>query len=169
VVDVAAVLVEAGGAVEHDPAGRFGAVAEHGPSGSAEAAPAAVGPEVEDDVVAWLAQRHARPDGLDDAGGFVAEDDRQRRPPLADHDVVVGVADAGGGHAHQDLALLRPVQLHLFDAEGRVGLIQDGGFDLHRVAPLSAGAVERADYRPTTAVVAAKLRLTGRESATSKF
>ncbi len=49
-------------------------------------------------------RRHARTDGLDDAGALVAHDDRRRAIPLPVADVEVGVAHPRGQHPHEDLA-----------------------------------------------------------------
>jgi hypothetical protein len=83
------------------------------------------------DRIPDLAIRDARPDRLDHPGALVAHDDRGRADPLAEPDVEVRVADAGGEELDPDLAGPWLVQLERLDrrrlADGR----QDGGPDRH--------------------------------------
>ena len=60
--------------------------------------------------------------GLDDAGGFVAQDAGRHHGDAALDDVEVAVADARGRRAGQDLVGAGLVDVHLFDLEGGVEL-----------------------------------------------
>ena len=131
VMDVLTVAVQAHGAVVHDEACRFDAVAEHRTSHDAVMAVAAVGAEVEDHVITGLRPRDPGADLLHHAGAFVPEHDRQRHRPLALHHVIVGVAHAGRGHAHEHLAVLRVVELQGFDLERFVGFVENRCLHLH--------------------------------------
>ena len=57
------------------------------------------------------------------AGGFVAQRHGQRPGPVAVDHRQVGVAQAGGAHPHQNLAVARGVQFHLFDFQ-RLGVLE---------------------------------------------
>src|SRR5690606_32751422 len=100
-----------------------------------------------DDVVAPAEVVDAGADLLDDAGAFVAEDHRHRpRPGAVDHRKV-GVTEAGGGDLHQYFAGAGRVELDLLDPQrpalgigpGQPDLVQDGGSDLHGLAPSAGG------------------------------
>ena len=84
--------------------------------------------EREDDVVAGLGVRDAGPDLLHDARRFVAQHHRQRRRPVAVHDVPVAMADAGGLDLDADLARLRPLLLEVDHVEALVVLETHRGF-----------------------------------------
>src|SRR4029077_10822501 len=101
-------------------------------AGSAVAADAAVREEREDHVVPRLHAAPPRPDLLDDPGAFVAEHHGQPRREVAVRDVDIGVAQARVGVADQNLAVLRAVQVELFDLDALAGLIYDSGLGLHR-------------------------------------
>src|SRR5690242_12492905 len=101
-------------------------------AGGAVAADAAVRDERADDVVAGLHPGHARPDFLDDPGALVAEHHRQPRREVAVRDVDVGVAQARVGVADEYLAVLRAIQVELFDLDALTGLVDDCSLGLHR-------------------------------------
>src|SRR6266480_4072257 len=107
-------------------------VADRLAAGGAVAADAAVRDEREDHVVTRLHAGHARPDLLDDPGAFVAEHHGQPRREVAVRDVDVGVAQARVGVADQNLAVLRAVQVELFDLDALAGFVYDSGLSLHR-------------------------------------
>src|SRR5262249_46540417 len=87
----------------------------------------------------------ARTDRLDDARALVAEDDRARADPVAVADVQIGVADAGGGQADEDLARARLVEPQRLDGRPRAGALDDGGLDLaHDTTMPDPGALVRA-------------------------
>ena len=80
-------------------------------------------------VVPRLHRRHARPDFFDDTGALVTTEHRKpvrlrdtgRGPHLggrqhvAGDEVIVGVADAGDGHPHQDFSGVRRIEIDLAD------------------------------------------------------
>src|SRR5690349_20144203 len=101
-------------------------------AGGAVAADAAVRDERQDHVVAGLHPGHARPDLLDDPGALVAEHHGQPRREIAFRDVHVGAAQARVGVADQNLAVLRAVQVELFDLDALAGFVYDSGLSLHR-------------------------------------
>ena len=67
-------------------------------------------------MVADLQVLHAGADILHDTRTLVAADDRQRHRKIAGPDVMIGVAEPGGLKGHQDLAVLRPIEVYLLDA-----------------------------------------------------
>src|SRR5690349_4694081 len=101
-------------------------------AGGAVAADAAVRDERADDVIAGLDPRHARPGLLDDPGALVAEYHGQPRREVAVRDVHVGVAQARVGVADEYLAVLRAIQVELFDLDALTGLVDDCSLGLHR-------------------------------------
>src|SRR5207244_13219180 len=105
-------------------------VADRLAPGGAVAADTAVRDEGQDHVVAGLHPGHARPDLLDDPGTFVAQDHGQPRREVAVRDVDVGVAQARVGVADQNLAILRAVQVELFDLDALAGFVYNGGLGL---------------------------------------
>jgi hypothetical protein len=123
-----------GGARGCDPGPRRGqrrAVAEDRPAPLAHLAGAAAGAPGEDDMVAWLHGGHVLAGRLDHAGALMAEDQRELAvSPLALDDVPVRMADAAGHELHQHVAGAGLWQVHLFDDDGRVGLVGDGCFHL---------------------------------------
>ena len=145
-VDVVAV----GAVGDHPAAERPGAgVAQVAAAGEAVAAVPARRHEAGRHVVADLHGPHPGPDGLDHAGALVAADDREeaveahhrehlrRRDHVAGDEVLVAVAQAGGLPAHEDLTLLRIVDVDLLDLPVLLGSPQDGGVGLraHLTAP----------------------------------
>ena len=78
-------------------------------------------------MVSGLDVRNAGTDFLNDASSFVTQDRRQRRGMDALEHVQVGVADAAGRHAHQDLTALGRVDIDLLYHQRRVVLVQNGG------------------------------------------
>ena len=135
-MDALLAVVEAQGAVELE--GRRGLVglAELWLAGAADAAVAAVGDEGEDAAVAGLDGSDALA-GLDDrAAGLVSEDERERHPGGADHEVVVAGAEAGGAHLDQHLAGPGRLLVKLTHVERLMRLIEYGGFQLD--APFNA-------------------------------
>ena len=91
--------------------------------------------EPEHDVVAGGQPADVLADLLDDAGALVAADDRQLEREVTGQQVLVGVAQAGGGDLHQHLTGLGLVELDLLDAPRRVDLPEDRGLGLHGVYP----------------------------------
>ena len=67
-------------------------------------------------MVAGLHVPHAGADFLHDASPFVATDDGQRHGKVAGADMMIRVAEPGGLEGHQDLAVLRPIEVYLLDA-----------------------------------------------------
>ena len=101
-----------------------------GVTGAARDAGAAEG-EGQDDAVARADARDTRPDRLHDAAAFVAEHDRQGQREVAATDSKVGVTDARGNQAYQDLVDTGIFELQRLDGEGVLAFAQDGGVDLH--------------------------------------
>ena len=118
--DGLAVHAEAVGAAE-----AVGVEAEEGPALDAGVAVAAGGDEGDDNAVAGLDVGDVVADFLDDAGGLVTEDGRARHGVLALHEVEVGVADAGGAGADEDLVGAGLVDIDIFDDEGLVDAVHD--------------------------------------------
>ena len=83
-------------------------------------------------MITRLHAGHARPDLLDDPGAFVAEHHGQPRRQVAVRDVDIGVAQARVGVADQNLAVLRAVQVELFDLDALAGFVYDSRLGLHR-------------------------------------
>jgi hypothetical protein len=83
-------------------------------------------------VIALRQARHALAHVGHHAGPLVAEDaGEQALRVLARERVGVGVADAGRLDLHEDLALLRTVQIDRLDRQRLALLAGDGGADLH--------------------------------------
>ena len=89
----------------------------------------------EDDVVAEIDRAHGASDGLDHAGPLVTEHGRQRDGVLLVADVQIGLADAGGHDAHQDLVGTRGLELEFAELERRGLLVDYGGRYLHLANP----------------------------------
>jgi hypothetical protein len=106
-------------------------VAHVGHTAGAEPAVAADGQERADDVVARLQPGHAGPDLLDDARALVAADDRVADGNVAGLQVLVGVAQADRHPAHQHLAGLGGVEVHLGDLEVIAQLAENRCLGLH--------------------------------------
>ena len=86
-----------------------------------------------DHVVAGYDGRHAGTDLLDDRAALVAEDGGEE--PLRvgpGKGVGVRVADTGGDDADEDLSLLRPFDVDLFDLQWLARFVGHGGSRLHR-------------------------------------
>jgi hypothetical protein len=66
-------------------------------------------------VVADLQVPHPGTDLLHYAGTLVATDDRQRHGKVAGADVMIRVAEPGGLEGHQDLTVLRAVEVYFLD------------------------------------------------------
>jgi len=62
----------------------------------------------------------------------VTEHHGQPGREIAVRDVDVGVAQARVGVADQNLAVLRAVQVELFDLDALAGFVNDSGLGLHR-------------------------------------
>ena len=104
---------------------------------------AAVRHEDENDVIADGKVLHAGAELHDLTGRLMAEHHGQRARAIAVDGRKVGVAEAGGADAHQDLVLARRVQVQRLDDE-RLGhgigarlfhLVDDGGADFHGALP----------------------------------
>jgi hypothetical protein len=78
---------------------------------------AAARDEHHDDVIARREILDSRPEPLDDTGGFVPEHHRGRTRPVAVDDREIGMAQPGGGDAHEHLAWSRLGELDLADIE----------------------------------------------------
>ena len=93
----------------------------------------------EKSVTTWSPTRKRRDavaDLLDDAGAFVPEHGRRVAGRVgAGGGVEIGVADAAGDEAHENLAGARLGEVDLADRERRTELLEDGGSDLHRADP----------------------------------
>ena len=98
------------------PAHQGAEVAQVLVAGRARRAATARRDEAEHDVVAGRQPADVLADLLDDAGALVAADDRQLERQVAGHQVLVGVAHAGGGDLHQHLTGLGLVEVDLLDA-----------------------------------------------------
>ena len=89
----------------------------------------------ENSVTTWsptASEADVGPDLLDDPRSLVAEDRRRVAGGVgAGGGVEVGVADAAGGEADQDLARLRLGELDLLDGERLAELLEDRGAHLH--------------------------------------
>ena len=67
-------------------------------------------------MIAEFPSERVRTDSLDDAGSFMAGAyGPQRRWKVAGHVVVIGMAEARRHHTHEQLALLRVIQLEIGD------------------------------------------------------
>jgi hypothetical protein len=81
-----------------------------------------------DHVITGLELRHVRSDGLDDAGGLVAQDRGGRELIVAVDEVQVAVAHAAGDRAHEHLAADGLRDLDVLDRQGLVGTVENCGF-----------------------------------------
>ena len=89
---------------------------------------ASVPPEGEDHVIARLHRGDTRAAFEDFAGRLVTRHDRQRRRPVAVHDMPVALADARGLHFHAHFERLGRVEFAFQDLQRLVGLEENGGF-----------------------------------------
>src|SRR5690606_6783586 len=118
--DLLAALREAARAVRHQTLAlrHANGLAEIRLARLAEFALAALGRVERNHVIADLHARDALADFLDDAAAFVAENRRERALRIvARQRIRVGVADARRHDAHENFALLRPLEVDLFDAQ----------------------------------------------------
>src|SRR5215470_5356946 len=106
-------------------------VAHVGHAAGAEPALAADRQERADHVVARLQPGHAGPDLLDDARALVAADDGVTDGDVTGLQVLVGVAQAGRHPAHQHLAGLGGIEVHLGDLEVVAHLAENRCLGLH--------------------------------------
>jgi len=107
-------------------------LAQVGLARQAELAVAALGRVEGDHVVARLQPGHAGAHLQHHAGALMAQDGGEQAFGVgAAEGVVVGVADAGGLHFHQHLAVPRAGQVDGFDGERGAGLPGDGSLGLH--------------------------------------
>ena len=79
-------------------------------------------------MIARLHGAHFGAHLLDHAGALVPQHGGQRIGVGAFHEMQVGVADAGGDGADQNLVRAGLADLHVFDLEGLAHFAQDGGF-----------------------------------------
>ena len=86
-------------------------------------------------VVAGLEVVHVGAHALHDAGTLMAKHKRQRDGHALRAAKLVGVADARGHVAHEDLVVLRFVQLDVLHAVRTVLLVHDQSLDLHECPP----------------------------------
>ena len=84
--------------------------------------------EAGDDVVTGLHVGDVLAHGFDDAGGFVAENRGRHHRVEAVDEVEVAVADATGDGANEDFVRHGLVDFDLFDGQGLVGAMENGGF-----------------------------------------
>src|SRR5260370_40414449 len=84
-----------------------------------------------DDVVARLEIGDGLADLLDYPGGLMAEDRGPGQRIEAFDEMQIAVADARCGGAHEDLVILRIVDVHLLDCQRLIGTMKYGG--LHYV------------------------------------
>src|SRR5207247_8128283 len=103
-------------------------LAEVRPSGQAVRAVAAEDRQAGDHVIAGLDLGHVRTDGLDDAGGLVAEDRGGRELIVAVDEVKVAVAHAAGDRADEHLAADGLRDVDVLDGERLLGTVEHGGF-----------------------------------------
>jgi hypothetical protein len=88
--------------------------------------------DAEEDVLADLkAVANASADVLDDAGAFVSSDDRRRAATVAVPCRQVGMADAGGDHADDELIVSRVTEPDELDG-ALAQLASDDGFGFER-------------------------------------
>src|SRR5581483_6902293 len=134
--EVVVAAVEAERPVGHAALEDGGAeVAEVLLAGGAPAAEAAGGDERAHHVVAGLDPADARPDLLDDAGTLVAPDEGEAGNDVAVAEVLVGVAEAGGDVADEDLTLLRRIEVKFDDFPVLPEFPENGGLRLHPLPP----------------------------------
>ena len=131
-------VMQARGAV-HQRAGPRpggGRLAQRQPPGPAGRACAARGDEAEGHGIAGRDMRDPLAHRLHHARPLVPQHDRVAPvAQVAVGQVQVGVADAGGGHAHQHLAGRRRVELQVAHLQGRAVGAEDGGADPHGRPP----------------------------------
>ena len=94
-------------------------LARRQPVGGAAGAVAAARQERHDHPLSDREVRHRGADPLDDARRLVAEQHRHRADPVAVDDRQVGVAQAGGLDADQELGVTRRVEVEVGDRQRR--------------------------------------------------
>jgi len=97
-----------------------------------------------DHVVAGLQPGHPGPDLLDDARALMAADDRVTDGNVAGLQMLVRVAQAGRHPAHQHLAGLGGIKVHLGDLKVIAQLAENRCLGLHALSHLSALVILRA-------------------------
>ena len=105
-----------------------------GVAGQALVADAAEHGETGNDVVAGPEVGHQLAHLLHYAGGLVAQYGGRCHGVQPLHEVEIAVADAAGDGADHDLPCHWPVYVHLFNCQGRVDGMKDGGF--HSAPPV---------------------------------
>lgn len=133
VVNAHVAFVEARRIVEHEAApAREMRGAQGRPPTGAVFARAAGRNKRKHHAVAFAEARHTRTNRLDHPGAFMAEHLGQRvRNDAANHRKIA-VADAARLDAQQHFALFRRVKLDLFDDDGGVAFVADGGERFHQ-------------------------------------
>ena len=86
-------------------------------------------------MVAGLEVVHVGAHALHDAGALMAQHQRQRDGHSLRAAKLVGVADARGDVAHEDLVVLRLVQLDVLHTVGTILLVHDQSLDSHACPP----------------------------------
>ena len=84
--------------------------------------------EAADDMVAGLHVGNLVTDGFNDAGRFVPEDGRCRERIEHVNEVEVAGAHAGGHGLDEDFVALGLIDIDLFDGEGLMRPVENGGF-----------------------------------------
>jgi hypothetical protein len=82
-------------------------------------------------MVSGFTDSHTGTNCLNDTGSFVAECYRQICGQITCDDVVVGVADTGGGHLYLNFVLLGWVKFDLFNADGFARGVENCGMCFH--------------------------------------
>ena len=103
--------------------------------------------KAKDNMIAWLAARHARPHALHHARALVAQRQRKLSAHFTEAHMLVAVADARSNHAHQHLALAGFVQFNALNLIGVSVGIDNGSPGLHLLSSLRYYG---ADYRMLT-------------------
>ena len=127
VVDALVSLVQPLGAVHHvRPRGHV-VVAHLRVARQARLAASAGRHERQDHLLSGTHRGHAGANGLDCARALVAQHHRQGYRSVSVHEVAVAAADAGGADFNQHFPCLGVVQLHIFDNQGRLWFVKNGG------------------------------------------
>ena len=88
-------------------------------------------------MVAGLDQSDGVTDVLDDARSFVSQYNRQREAQRAVNDLEIGVAEAAGVVADQDIVGLEARHLDIVDLERGFDFAEYSRFEFHWTAPKS--------------------------------